>query len=147
MKGKKVVDPRNAKSGEYSKVINTIASEAKCPFCPDNFKYHKNPILKKEGLWFITQNSWPYQNSKYHFVIIGDSHKERFAELTAEDWESIRVLINWAIRRYKIPGGGIAMRFGETTYTGATVVHLHAHLIVPEIDSSGLAIPVNFPLG
>lgn len=144
---KKVVDPRYAKSEEYSKVINTIADEAKCPFCPDNFKYHKNPILKEEDGWFITQNSWPYTGTKHHLIMICREHKEQFSDLTTGDWEAIRTLVNWAVKSYDIPGGGLAMRFGETAYTGATVVHLHAHLIVPELDESGLAIPVNFPFG
>ena len=83
-----VVNKRFAKGkGEYEKVINTIESKGKCPFCQDNFKYHKKPILKKIGAWFITENNWSYKNSKYHFLIINIKHKELFEELTKKDWE------------------------------------------------------------
>lgn len=39
------------------------------------------------------------------------------------------------------------MRFGNTDYTGATVSHLHAHLIYPEVDKSKKSKTVNFPVG
>ena len=145
---KKVVDARFAKSKEYRAVINQIADEAKCPFCPDNFRYHKKPILKRLGGWFITPSTWTYKNSKHHFLIIGKSHKEKLTELTQTDWKSITTLASFVIKKYKLAGGAIAMRFGETAYTGATVCHLHMHLIVPEIKSGKrIAKTVTFPIG
>lgn len=144
----KVVDPHYAKSGEYRVVLEEIQSGKKCPFCPGQLHWHKEPILKEENGWLITRNSWPYQNAAHHFLLIGREHHDRFDELSSADWETIRGLINWAITEFKLPGGGIAMRFGETTYTGATVVHFHIHMIVPEIDpETGRAKPVNFPIG
>ena len=145
---KKVVDARFAKSKEYRAVINQIADEAKCPFCPDNFRYHKKPILKRLGNWFITSSTWPYKDTKHHFLIIGTRHKERLRELTPADWKSIIALVNDVVRKNKIRGGAIAMRFGETAYTGATVCHLHMHLIVPELQrGKRVAKTVMFPVG
>lgn len=145
---KKVVNKRFAKGkGEYEKVINSIESENKCPFCPDNFKYHKKATLKKIGTWFITENSWPYKNSRYHFLIINQEHKELFDELTKKDWESVRLLTGWAVKKYKIKGGAFALRFGNTDYTGATVCHMHAHIVYPKTDSRKKSKTVYFPIG
>lgn len=145
---KKVVDTRYAKSSEYRRIINEIADKGRCPFCPENFIYHKNPILQRSGDWFITQNSWPYANTLHHFVIISSIHKERLAELTVRDLASILKLMKWAEREFDIPGGGFALRFGETAYTGATVCHLHAHLIVPlKNRKNQRAQTVLFPIG
>ena len=145
----KVVDPRFARDrGGYKDVINQIAGEAKCPFCPDNFKYHKNPILKRLGRWFITRSTWPYENTQYHFLIMSTAHHEELRELTDSDWLAVLKLAQYAVKKFKLPGGGLAMRFGETTYTGATVCHLHAHLIVPELnEKKGVAKTVWFPVG
>lgn len=143
----KVVNPRFAKTGEYRKVIETIETIGQCPFCPDNFRYHKKPILKKLHGWLITENSWPYKNSQKHFVIISPNHKETLAELTIRDIESILRLSNWAIKKYKIRGGALTMRFGEPDFTGATVSHLHAHLIYPEKGKGAHAKTVMFPIG
>lgn len=132
---KKFVDKRFAKHSDYGKVIGEIERTQKCPFCKENFKYHKNPILKRESGWLITENSWPYENTEKHFILIGEKHKENFSDLSIRDFTTIKKLINWAIKKYKIPGGGLAMRFGDTGYTGSTVCHLHFHLIVPKKSS------------
>ncbi len=148
VKNKKVVNKRFAKGkGEYENVILSIEEKGKCPFCPNNFKYHKEPILKKEKGWLITKNSWPYKNSEYHFIIIGEKHKENFYELTNLDLITVKELVNWAIRKFKIKGGALSIRFGDTDHTGATVCHLHFHLISPKLDIIGKSKTVYFPIG
>lgn len=68
--------------------------------------------------------------------------------MRTKDMADILKLAHWAEKKYQIVGGGLAMRFGATRYTGATVCHLHAHLIVPTIDPrSGRAKTVLFPIG
>ncbi len=141
---KKIVDARFAKSKMYSKVLHEAIGEKVCPLC--DMKWHTNPILKRSGGWMITENFQPYKNARHHFVIISKKHRENFLELTSSDWEAIRTLTAWTLRKFKIRGGGLAMRFGDTAHTGATVLHLHAHLIVPKIRN-GKAKPVWFPFG
>lgn len=145
-KNKKLVDNRYAKSGMYKKVIDEIASQKVCPFCPETFKWHTKPILKRLGGWLITENFSPYKNARYHFILVGKEHKEKISELTSTDWKAISSLISWAVKKYKIKGGGVTLRFGDSLYTGATVRHLHLHLISPEV-TNGKAKPVYFPIG
>lgn len=144
----KFVNINNARDGEYKKVIEEIARTGKCPFCKENFKYHKKPIYKKRGEWFLTNNTWPYKNTENHLIILGDKHKENFSQLTKKDFESVTYLANWAIKKWKIKGGAFAMRFGDTDYTGASVSHLHFHIISPSINSkTKKAEVVTFPIG
>lgn len=144
----KFVNISNARKGEYKKVIEQIQATGKCPFCKENFKYHKKPVYARKNAWFLTNNSWPYKNTSQHLVILGDEHKEEFSELTNKDLESVRYLINWAIKKWKIKGGALAMRFGNTNYTGASVSHLHFHIISPKIDTkTKRAKVVSFPIG
>lgn len=137
-----MVNPKYAKPVEYRGVIQEIASQGRCPFCPENFRYHKHPVLKKKNDWLITKNSWPYAHTRDHFVIISASHKESLGELSLSDLTAVKSLADWAINRFKIKGGALAVRFGDTDYTGATVCHLHFHLIVPKKSQT-----VNFPVG
>lgn len=145
-KSKKFVNPRFARKGEYKEVIAVIIKEGKCPFCPENFKYHKNPILKKTKNWLITRSSWPYKNTREHLIIIGKKHKTNFKELTIADFKEVMSLANWANKKFKIAGGGLTLRFGDTNYTGSSVAHLHFHLITPKMKNRK-SIPVNFPIG
>lgn len=144
---KKVVNPRFAKGKEYRAVINTIDAVGHCPFCPENFKYHKKPVLRKLNGWIVTENSWPYKNTERHFIIIALKHKETLDDLTSRDFDTILRLSRWAVKKYNIRGGALALRFGETDVTGATVSHLHAHLIYPSLRKDGTANTVTFPVG
>ena len=145
---KKFVNINNARKGKYKKIIEKIASTGKCPFCKEDFKYHEKPVFKQRNGWFLTENSWPYKNSYHHLIIIGDKHKEKFSEITKKDFEAVSYLTRWAIKKYKIKGGGFAMRFGDTNFTGATVAHLHFHIISPKQDKkTGRAKTVRFPIG
>ena len=64
------------------------------------------------------------------------------------DFKTVSKLINWAIKKYKIEGGGLTVRFGNSDYTGATVHHLHFHLIVPKFNKKKKEVdPVYFPIG
>ncbi len=139
---KRVVNPRFAKTAEYRKVIKSIEVEGKCPFCPENFKYHKHPILKRNRGWFITRCSWPYKNTDYHFLIISEKHRESLSFLASTDLFPVYRLANWAKIKFGIKGGALTVRFGDTDFTGATVCHLHFHLIVPKRGKT-----VNFPVG
>ncbi|MDP3093418.1 MAG: HIT domain-containing protein [bacterium] len=145
---KSFVDINNAKRKDYKKVISRIKLDKKCPFCPENFRYHKKPILKRKNNWFLTENSWPYKNSRYHFIICPKKHKETISELTKADMESVIFLAGWAIRRFRIKGGGLMARFGDSRLSGTSVTHLHFHIVSPqENKKTGRAKAVFFPIG
>lgn len=140
------VDPRFARSDEYEADLKEIAELGVCPLCPENFNWHKEPILNRQGDWLITRSSHPYQGTLHHFLIIGDQHKENFADLTEDDFRNIQLLVNWTVEEFNLPGGALCMRFGDTSHTGATVKHIHAHLIVPKVEKDTTTV-VNFPIG
>ena len=130
----------------YLSTLKEIAQEGVCPFCPKTMHWHTKPILKRYRGWLITENMNLYPNAQYHFLAIGESHKEHLGALTLHDWSAITYLFNWTIKKFRIKGGAIAMRFGEPAYTGASVRHLHAHLISPDIKRKSQK-PVLFGIG
>lgn len=143
---KTFVQKQFAKTKDYKNVLSAIEKTKRCPFCKENFKYHKQPILKRYKGWLATKNSWPYKGTRVHCLLIAEDHKEMFNELTATDFEAARFLTNWLVQRFKIAGGGMALRFGDPLYTGATVRHLHFQIIQPA-KSRGKIRTVNFPIG
>lgn len=145
---KSFVQEKFAKSRDYRRVLSRIERTGRCPFCPENFRYHRKPILKRASGWVATLNSWPYRGTRLHGLLIAETHKERFEELTAKDFAAVSTLVRWFIRRYRIPGGALALRFGDPGYTGSTVRHLHFQLIQPARNRrSGKVATVNFPIG
>lgn len=141
------LDIDNTREPEQVEVMEKIIESGECPFCLEVIKkYHQTPILKETDHWVFTRNAWPYENTREHFLLILKTHKERLSELTAEEGADYFRLIAWAEQEFKIPGGGLAMRFGDTNYSAGTVKHLHAQLIVPDVGKPGFK-PTRFKIG
>lgn len=120
----------------YGKVIDKIKEDGVCPFCPENLsKYHKGPILKEGVYWLLTKNMYPYEGAKHHILIIHKKHIEKFNEIIPTAWDEAKSLIEFFAKKENIFGGTFMMRFGDTAHTGASVSHLHAHLISPDMEN------------
>ena len=133
---KKFVDLDNARVDDQKSVMRTIINAEHCPFCLENLhKYHKQPILKEGKYWLLTTNQWPYQNTKIHLLLIYKTHVETLGELDPAAGVELLEFAQWAEKEYAIPGGGLAIRFGDTNYSAGTVAHLHAQLLQPDIDA------------
>jgi ATP adenylyltransferase len=115
----------------YSKVISKIVQDGVCPFCPEYLtKYHPHPILAETRHWVITKNAYPYKGTKHHFLIVHKSHIERFEDISAAAWAELQTLIKDTVTNQGVKGGAFFCRFGDTKYTGASVNHLHAQMVV-----------------
>jgi ATP adenylyltransferase len=137
---KKFVDIENARYDDQRQVMQEIIKAGHCPFCPENFiQYNTDPFVKEGEHWFLVPNRWPYENTKQHFLLITKAHVEAFAELSPDASAELFKLAAWAIAEYKIDGGALALRFGDTNYSAGSVQHMHAQLIQPDIDAPGYA--------
>jgi len=150
------VDLTYAKSGGYLEALQSIVAAGVCPFCPEHFNWHPNPILRRSRGWLLTESMQPYEGAARHYLLICQTHKESLAELGNSDMLEVLQLSRHATQLYaaelgvhsEAVGGGLMFRFGDTRHTGATVKHLHAHVIFPQIDpASERAVPVYFPIG
>ena len=148
MAERKIVFPDCAGTEEYRKVLEEIQASGKCPFCPENFfLHHERPIIAEYNNWFITENNWPYPKALGHFLIIGREHKGELSELTGDDMAAVNHLSDIVIQEKNFEGGGLMLRFGDGKLSGATVAHLHFHLIIPERKENGLGETIWFPIG
>lgn len=125
----------NARSEEQRHVMEKIEAGNYCPFCPEHLAdTHEKPIIRKGEHWVFTENRWPYKNTIHHWLLIAAYHAETLNDLRSGAFEEYGEHVKWAEREYRIAAGGLAMRFGDVSGTGATVRHLHGHLIVPKSD-------------
>ncbi len=136
---KKFVDPNNtlARKDDYADVIGRIANDGVCPFCPEHFaKYHKKTLEGKK-FWTITDNMYPYKPSKHHRLIIHREHITHIDQVSPPAWHELMEIFLSEVATKKITGGTLIMRFGETKFTGASVSHLHAHIVQSDPDDPG----------
>ncbi|MFA6446112.1 MAG: HIT domain-containing protein [Candidatus Paceibacterota bacterium] len=117
----------------YKKVIEKIAQDKVCPFCRENLeKYHKNPIIRETENWVLTTNMYPYKNTRYHFLLIHKDHIADSSNIAQDSWQELHTHLDWLTKEYDAPGATFMMRCGDTSHTGASVTHLHAHLVVSD---------------
>lgn len=136
MKVNRYVDLRNSRGGTQDDAMKQIIAGNEDPFSERNLpKHHKKPILHRTQHWLITESQWPYQNTEKHILFITKRFVEKPSELTSAEWLDLQTCICWTEENLGIDGGGFAMRFGNTTKSGATVKHLHAHIVVPNLES------------
>lgn len=126
-----LVDVNNAFTPEYKKVLEEIEKDGACPapFCLETAPYHKHPRVFSFVYWKVTRNSFNYQNAKHAFLIVLNRHEEDFMNIKPEEWADLRFVIRTLVYYFKLEGYTLVWRMGEKSHTGASVSHLHAHLI------------------
>jgi diadenosine tetraphosphate (Ap4A) HIT family hydrolase len=120
-----------AKRSDYSSVLEDIIRKGDCPFCEEHlFKHHPNPLLFKTEHWLVTDNAWPYEGAAHQLLLISLEHVESATELSAEAFADLGKAFKKVCEDRDISGTTLVMRSGNMAYTGATVRHLHAQIIV-----------------
>ncbi len=125
----------NARYDDQRVVMQQIIDDGVCPFDEDYLEtYHTLPILRRGEFWTLTPNRWPYEYTRVHLLAIARRHAESLDELPEGAGEELFDHVRWAMQEYDIEFGGLALRFGNVQHNGASVNHLHAHIIVPAKD-------------
>ncbi|MFH1178216.1 MAG: HIT domain-containing protein [bacterium] len=131
---KKQVDTGNAKvvpRGDYTQTLEEIAAGGFCPFCEEHFfKHHRKPLLHRSTHWFVTENSWPYEGTRFHFLLITREHVEGIEKMSVAILLDLQNVYRQLVDEFSLHGATLMIRSGDTKITGASVNHLHAHLIV-----------------
>lgn len=136
---------------DQRQVMEEIKKEGHCPFCLENLaKYHKNPILKEGKFWLLTENQWPYEKIKHQLLAIYRTHIEHLKDMDPEAGRELVEMFSEETLKRNIPGGGVAIRFGKNSDLGnygSSVLHLHAHLIEPDLGALGESEAWKFKFG
>jgi diadenosine tetraphosphate (Ap4A) HIT family hydrolase len=125
------LDFNHARTPKQIELMRKIAEDGVCPFCPEYFtKYHPKPILKETKWWYATENMNPYEGTRVSLIFVYKKHTTLPSEISSEGAKQLFELIGWAEKEFQIEGGSFFIRFGKTEYTGGSVEHFHAQLIV-----------------
>lgn len=140
--------------GKYRKHMERAAVTGECLFCSPRFKAKR---LHTEGCWFVKRNDFPTKDVRGRrpehqllFVKLkhGDAKPPSF-----EDLRDIGKLLRWAMSKLKIDGGCLFIRMGNPQRSGMTILHPHAHFLVPRLvknrkgPGTYRAVPVYVPAG
>lgn len=127
----KTVNLKNTRSKGYAAVLRQIEKDNVCPFCTKHFlKYHTRPILKNGRHWILTENFNPYPGTTHHLLLVSKKHVTHFGDLSAAAHAELFAILLPELKKRKIKGGGLFMRFGDSEHNFSSVGHLHAQLVV-----------------
>ena len=124
----------HARDDEQRRRMQRALDTGECLLCRENIeRYHDRPILLEGAYWLVTENAFPYEGATlHHLVVYTRGHETDFRAIPPEAWTELQALLSSVADTHGVSGGSLVMRFGDTKITGATLAHLHAHLIVGE---------------
>jgi diadenosine tetraphosphate (Ap4A) HIT family hydrolase len=144
------INSANLRSADQRAVYEEIRKAGHCPFClPQFLDYSAKPILADGKYWILANNRWPYDNIKHQLLAVYKKHIEHLSEMEPRAAIELIELFQAECKKRDIPGGGVAMRFGSNPLGdyGSSVLHLHAHLIEPDLAALGADTAFKFKFG
>ncbi len=127
----------NCRTLEQYREMKRFLEEGKCPFCEPCSMANKPLRVGKH--WVIKHNDFPYPAHAHHLVLFTREHITDIALLSPSAWAEWGEFNIWAIREYRLPGGGLVMRFGDPAYNAGTIIHPHSHIQVPDLTDDARA--------
>jgi ATP adenylyltransferase len=116
--------------------MQRLEAEGTCLFCPDGLRQHAaDRILHESGSWFVILNKFPYRGTKLHLLIIPREHVGDMADLHPAAQSDFWSVLSLTRERFELSHYGLGIRNGDCRFTGATIAHLHAHVLVGDPDS------------
>lgn len=133
----------NARSKEQYIEMVQLEKDGICIFCPEHVtKEGKKFIILSNDNWVLVKNDYPYPGTKYHYLMLPKDHVSMMTELEPSAQSDFWELLDQAVHMFTLTYWGLASRNGDPMYTGATIRHLHFHLIVADPDHKGPAVAV-----
>lgn len=129
-------DISNTREVKQREIMEELAQTGECFLCPSvieriSTKYAGVSTLPihQGTFWFIKKNDFPYEGTVLHLLIVPKRHLTRVEELTSDEFLELQEMITWVNTTNNVKGASLFMRYGDTSYTGATLAHIHFHII------------------
>lgn len=101
-----------------------------CCFCPEGIAETKQDIVADDDPhWIVLRNPYPYPDTAEHLLIAPRRHVTTVSALTSPEWFGFDLVVLDAADCHQ--GWELRVRSGDMGLTGATVAHIHWHVIVP----------------
>lgn len=121
----------NARTAEQLAEMRRLDAEGICLFCPDGLARHaRQQVLVRTRHWTATPNEFPYRGTRLHLLLVPDQHAHDLLELSEEVRGDFWTALAAVAGRYQLDHYGLGVRNGDCRFTGATIRHVHAHVLV-----------------
>jgi ATP adenylyltransferase len=126
----------NARTGEQLAEMRRLDAEGVCLFCPEGLARHaRQQILFQTRHWTVTPNEFPYRGTSLHLLLVPDQHAADLLELATEVRQDFWLALGAVADKHQLSHYGLGVRNGDCRFTGATIAHVHAHVLVGDTQA------------
>jgi ATP adenylyltransferase len=121
----------NHRTAEQLAEMRRLEAEGLCLFCPDGLRRQaRQRVLFQTRHWTVTPNEFPYAGTSLHLLLVPQQHVGDVLDLGPDAQADFWTALAQIRERYGLRYYGLGMRNGDCRFTGATIAHLHAHVLV-----------------
>lgn len=126
----------NYRTEEQLAEMRRLEADGVCLFCPAALREHaRQRVILETRHWAVTPNAFPYAGTRLHLLVVPNQHVNDMLDLDeaalADFWAALRrVREEYGLGHY-----GLGVRNGNCSFTGATIAHVHAHVLVGDPDA------------
>ena len=124
-----------ARTKAQLKKMQDLTKRGVCIFCPEHIHEDDQPVLFKTTDWMIKENSYPYEGTKLHLLLISRKHVKSVSELSKAAQSDFLAVVDRCERKFKLTSYAVGFRSGDIHHNGGSIEHLHAHLVVGDTDN------------
>jgi diadenosine tetraphosphate (Ap4A) HIT family hydrolase len=135
----------NVRTPEQQAEMARLDAAGICLFCPEYLASHpQQRILLSTEHWSVTPNKFPYQGTSLHLLLVPHQHAGDLLELSDEVRSDFWVALAATAKAYGVRHYGLGVRNGDCRFTGATIAHVHAHVLVGSDDPGAPPVRMRF---
>lgn len=127
----------NYRTAEQLAEMQRLEAAGVCLFCPQALREHaRQRVIIETRHWAVTPNAFPYPGTRLHLLVVPSQHVTDMLDLgdvaLADFWAVLRLIRE----QFGLGHYGLGVRNGNCSFTGATIAHVHAHVLVgdPSLD-------------
>jgi diadenosine tetraphosphate (Ap4A) HIT family hydrolase len=131
----------NYRTAEQLADMRQLEAQGVCLFCPAGLRSHtRQQILFQTRHWTVTPNEFPYPGTVLHLLLVPQQHATDLLDLDEAVRQDFWTALAAVRDRCGLGHYGLGVRNGDCRFTGATIRHVHAHVLVGDTDPDHAAV-------
>jgi len=127
----------NHRTAEQLAEMQQLESAGLCLFCPDGLRqFVGQQVLWETRYWSVVPNKFPYHGTGLHLLLVPHEHANDILDLEPASQHDFWNVLATVRGRFDLKHYGLGIRNGDCRFTGATVAHIHAHVLVGDTTSA-----------
>jgi diadenosine tetraphosphate (Ap4A) HIT family hydrolase len=127
----------NYRTAEQLAEMERLEAAGICLFCPDSLREHaRQRVILETAHWSVTPNAFPYAGTKLHLLVVPRRHVNDMLDLDGAALSDFWTALRWIREEFGLGYYGLGVRNGNCSFTGATIAHVHAHVLVGDPDAA-----------